>query len=274
LYRATRSQVKDMARQFDPPLTPMGFVVLRTALEAEPVRASAVAAALGLDKSILSRKIVVLREAGLVISQPDPDDRRATLLVSSAAARQTIATLTRRSRDEYHRVLSTWATDDIATFARWSQPSILLHSRREADPLPYYLRRRAVEPLRVIDQAYHRPLHRRLCQQAEDGQPDQEPVGRRARAHAEPGPQRLPLWTRQHPQPVQQRRLAHPRLTVHHQHPALTGTHRLGQPVQHAALGTPVRQPAHTASQPEEQHRNLPRQPNPQDMTSKPIDTC
>jgi DNA-binding MarR family transcriptional regulator len=118
LYRATRSQVKDMARQFDPPLTPMGFVVLRTVLEAEPVRASAVAAALGLDKSILSRKIVVLREAGLVISQPDPDDRRATLLVSSAAARQTIATLTRRSRDEYHRVLSTWATDDTATFAR------------------------------------------------------------------------------------------------------------------------------------------------------------
>ena len=43
--------------------------------------------------------------------------------------------------------------------------------------------------------------------------------------------------------------LAHPRLTVHHQHPALTGTHRLDQPVQHAALGTPVRQLAHAASQ-------------------------
>ncbi len=149
------------------------------------------------------------------------------------------------------------------------------------------LRRRAVKPLRVIDQAHHRPLRRRLSQQAEGGQPDQEPVRRRARAHAERGPQRLQLRTRQHAQPVQQRRaqlmqpgerqlhlrlharhpqhpapgrlpgqvlqqrrLAHPRLAVHHQHPALTGTHRLDQPVQHAALGTPVRQPAHTASQP------------------------
>jgi DNA-binding MarR family transcriptional regulator len=118
MYRATRSRVKDMARQFDPPLTPLGFVVLRTILEEEPVRASVISAALGLDKSILSRQIVALREAGLVVCQPDPDDRRATLVVSSAAARETIATLSRRSRDEYHRALRSWTTQDIATFAR------------------------------------------------------------------------------------------------------------------------------------------------------------
>jgi DNA-binding MarR family transcriptional regulator len=118
LYRATRSRVKDMARQFDPPLTPLGFVVLRSIWEQEPVRASSVAAALCLDKSILSRQIVALREARLVECQPDPDDRRATLLVPSATARETIERLSRRSRDEYHRALNSWTTREMATFAR------------------------------------------------------------------------------------------------------------------------------------------------------------
>jgi len=118
LYRATRSRVKEMARRFDPPLTPLGFVVLQSIWEEGPVRAGAVSAAIGLDKSILSRQIVALRDAGLVVCQPDPDDRRATLLVSSAAAREQIAKLSRRSRDEHHRALSSWTTEDLATFAR------------------------------------------------------------------------------------------------------------------------------------------------------------
>jgi hypothetical protein len=40
----------------------------------------------------------------------------------------------------------------------------------------------------------------------------------------------------------QQRRLAHPRLAVHHQRPALTRAHSVQEPVKHAALGTAVRQ--------------------------------
>src|SRR5580704_14012381 len=39
---------------------------------------------------------------------------------------------------------------------------------------------------------------------------------------------------------------------------ALAGPHRLDEPVQHAALGTPVRQLAQRPPSPEEQHRNLP----------------
>jgi hypothetical protein len=41
-----------------------------------------------------------------------------------------------------------------------------------------------------------------------------------------------------------------PPVQPRHLHPALTGTNRLHQPVQHATLGASVRQPAHTASQP------------------------
>jgi hypothetical protein len=116
-------------------------------------------------------------------------------------------------------------------------------------------------------------------QQAEGGQPHQEAVRRRPGTQAEGGPQRSLLRTREtleavqhrraqlvhpgegelhlrldthstrHPaargvlhQVVQQRRLAHARVTAHHQGPALTGANRVEEPVQHVAFAAPTRQ--------------------------------
>jgi hypothetical protein len=62
------------------------------------------------------------------------------------------------------------------------------------------------------------------------------------RARAAPRP---PAPAASHPadQVLQQRRLACPRLTVHHQHPALTRAQGVDKAVQHATFGTPIRQP-------------------------------
>ena len=62
---------------------------------------------------------------------------------------------------------------------------------------PQRLRRRLVQPLLVVDHADQRPLPGHLRQQAQHGQPDQEPVRRRAGGQAERGPQRIALRRRQ-----------------------------------------------------------------------------
>ena len=68
------------------------------------------------------------------------------------------------------------------------------------------LRRRRVEPLRVVDDADQRPLLRRVGQQAQDRQPDEEPVRRVAVAQAERRAERIALRAGQALEPVHERR--------------------------------------------------------------------
>ena len=69
-----------------------------------------------------------------------------------------------------------------------------------------HLRGGPVQPLRVIDQAQQRPVFRRLRQQGQHRQPDQEPVRRTAAAQPERDPQRVALRGREPLQAIQQRR--------------------------------------------------------------------
>ena len=147
------------------------------------------------------------------------------------------------------------------------------------------LRRGAVEPLLVIDDAHQRPVPGHLGQQAQGGQADQEPVRRQAGAEAERGPQRVALRRRQTVQVVQHRRaqlvqrrerqlhlrldaprvcypaarrlpgqvlqqrgLAHPRLAVHHESAAFTRTHSRHQSAEHVAFRVAVGQARHRPS--------------------------
>ena len=71
---------------------------------------------------------------------------------------------------------------------------------------PQHLRGRLIQPLLVVDQADQRPFLGHLRQQAQHGQPDQEPVRRRPGGLAERGPQRVALRYRQLPGAVQHRR--------------------------------------------------------------------
>ncbi len=144
---------------------------------------------------------------------------------------------------------------------------------------PQHLRRGTIKPLSVINHAHQRPASRHLRQQAKHPKPDQEPVRRRPQLQAERGPQRPGLRRRQSLEPIQhrraqlmqpgerqlhlrlhprrarhpatrgvpghvlqQRRLAHARLTVHHQRPALSRTDRLDQLVEHTALSAAAQQ--------------------------------
>ena len=139
------------------------------------------------------------------------------------------------------------------------------------------LDRGLIDPLRVIDQTDQGTFPGTRRQQAEHGQPDQEPVRWRPGGHAERGLQRVllrrrnPAEVRQHrraqlmkpgerelhlrlhpghpryPAPVrlpghvvQQQGLAHPRVTAHHQGAALTSSDRQDEPVERIAFSDPV----------------------------------
>jgi hypothetical protein len=149
------------------------------------------------------------------------------------------------------------------------------------------LGRRAVEPLRVVDQTDQRPLLGGIAQQAQHREADREPIRRFPRPHAERRGQRVALRRRQVLQPIQQRRaelmqprerelhlgldadrvhdpaarrplrhvpqqrrLAHPRVAAHHQRPALARAHsrRPTRPAPRARCAAPGDAPRHAES--------------------------
>ena len=135
------------------------------------------------------------------------------------------------------------------------------------------LGRLAVEPVGIVDDTEHRALVGRHRQQAQDGEADQEPVGRSSVRQSERRPRRVALRIRQRVQAVEQRRtqlvergerelhlgldaggadhlashgrvhqvleqraLADAGITTHHEHAALPGSNRVDQLVECSAL--------------------------------------
>ena len=146
---------------------------------------------------------------------------------------------------------------------------------------PQRSRRRLIQPLHVIDHAQERPRHRRLRQQAQHPQADEERIRRNPGADPERRLDRRPLRSGQlrqafqqrraqllqggegqlhlrlhprrphHLEPprrsrshrvLQQRRLAHPRLPGHQQHPASPGPRLVEHAIDHGALFGPAQQ--------------------------------
>lgn len=118
LYRMTKAAVKSLSERFDPDLQPAGFGILRYIMTAEPIRGGDIAIALGMDKSAVSRQLTALRELGLLETQPDPEDGRASLLVSTDKAKAALTRFQRSFRDDNLRILDSWPNDDVETFAR------------------------------------------------------------------------------------------------------------------------------------------------------------
>jgi DNA-binding MarR family transcriptional regulator len=118
LYRSSKARVRELVTHFHPDLQASGYMVLRYVMDNEPIRAGDVAAALSMDKSAISRQLAVLRDSGLVVVLPDPEDGRAGLLVSSDDAKAKLEVFRSGLKADYQRVLADWSADDVADFAR------------------------------------------------------------------------------------------------------------------------------------------------------------
>jgi DNA-binding MarR family transcriptional regulator len=82
-----------------------------------PCSAADLAPDVGLDRSGVTRRASRLEEAGLVRREPDPADRRATLLTLTDEGVRTVAVLRQRLADHITASLDAWPADEVAAFA-------------------------------------------------------------------------------------------------------------------------------------------------------------
>jgi DNA-binding MarR family transcriptional regulator len=101
--------------------------------EGEAVRSRDLALAEGLDPSTMSRRLASLAERGLIGREPDPADRRASLLTLTAAGRTAVEQERARRVGLITDALQQWDDDDRAALARLlSRLADTLEARRSA----------------------------------------------------------------------------------------------------------------------------------------------
>ena len=117
LLMSIRSLRIEEAATFHPGLQPGAFAVARWIRTAGPSSAGAVAAGLLMDKSSVSRHLRVLREAGYVQDDPDPEDRRSTILTLTPLAEERLADVRSGTRERLQNRLSAWDTAEVEQLA-------------------------------------------------------------------------------------------------------------------------------------------------------------
>ncbi|OKK17218.1 MarR family transcriptional regulator [Streptomyces sp. CB00455] len=93
------------------------YPVLSGLARTGPLSAAELAPDVGLDRSGVTRRASRLEAAGLVRREPDPSDKRATLLTLTDEGERTVEVLRRRLADHITAVLSSWPPAEAAAFA-------------------------------------------------------------------------------------------------------------------------------------------------------------
>jgi DNA-binding MarR family transcriptional regulator len=111
LLDVARAQAPRQHPQVDPMAYPLLFHLKR-----RPMRVSALAEAVHVDVSTVSRQVSTLVELGLIERGPDPDDRRAQAL-SVTADGEALLLAIRDGRDRWlQALLADWSDDDVRDF--------------------------------------------------------------------------------------------------------------------------------------------------------------
>ena len=101
--------------------------------EGGPLRASALAAKLGIGPSALSRQLADLEQYGFVLRTPDPLDGRACLLSLSGEGQRYLADTYERRAETLREILSDWTESEAEAASRSVQQLTL--ALRSAAPL-------------------------------------------------------------------------------------------------------------------------------------------
>jgi DNA-binding MarR family transcriptional regulator len=95
-----------------------GYLALRMLESMGPTSTKALAMALNLDASTVTRQITALESGGFVERRPDPSDGRSSTIVLTAEGRRTMADVEQERRQGMAALIGTWAERDKVTLGR------------------------------------------------------------------------------------------------------------------------------------------------------------
>jgi DNA-binding MarR family transcriptional regulator len=95
-----------------------GYLALRMLESMGPTSTKALAMALNLDASTVTRQITALESGGFVERRPDPNDGRSSTIVLTAEGRRTMAEVEQERRQGMAALIGTWAERDKVTLGR------------------------------------------------------------------------------------------------------------------------------------------------------------
>lgn len=116
LFARIRVSWREAAVTVHPDLQPLGYQVLTSIASGKATSAKAIIERLQTDKSAVSRQVRQLEELGLAESVPDPDDRRARVLVATDLAQERIAIARARYESRIGERLRGWSAADLDHF--------------------------------------------------------------------------------------------------------------------------------------------------------------
>ncbi len=105
------------------------YPVLSGLARTGPCSAADLAGEIGLDRSGVTRRATRLEEAGLLRREPDPRDRRATLLALTEPGQRALDATRQRLAEHIEASLASWPPDEARAFA--------LHLRRFVTDGPF-----------------------------------------------------------------------------------------------------------------------------------------
>jgi len=117
LFARIRVSWREAAATVHPELQPLGYQVLTSIASGKATSAGAIIERLQTDKSAVSRQVRQLEQLGLVESVPDPEDRRARVLVATDLAQERVALARSRYEGRIGERLRNWTADDLDHFA-------------------------------------------------------------------------------------------------------------------------------------------------------------
>jgi DNA-binding MarR family transcriptional regulator len=95
-----------------------GYLALRTIEDLGPLSTKALATALNLDASTVTRQITALEVGGFVDRRPDPNDRRSSTILLTAEGRRMMGGVERERRQGIEALVDDWDDWDKAVLGR------------------------------------------------------------------------------------------------------------------------------------------------------------
>jgi DNA-binding MarR family transcriptional regulator len=118
LFVRVRAVWKEAAAAVHPDLQPVGYKILSAIVHRGRMHAGAIADALEIDKSVVSRQVKHLESLGLTQSVADPNDGRARFIEATPAAIESVGQKGSRMQRQLYSQLRTWSGEDVDTLAK------------------------------------------------------------------------------------------------------------------------------------------------------------